>query len=137
MLDLMAEDYEFSDHEIARLQRMKTGELIKFACQAGAILGKAETNQRNRLNAYAHDLGLAFQITDDLLDAEGTEEETGKAVQKDNKAGKATFVSLLGIERAREQASVLSDQAIKHLEIFGQKAEPLVKLMEFVIKRRN
>ena len=89
------------------------------------------------LNAFAHDLGLAFQIIDDLLDVEGTVEETGKLVNKDENAGKATFVSLLGVERAREQANILSNQAIKHLEIFEEKGNLLQRLVHFVVQRRN
>ena len=137
MLDVIAENQLFSVPEIARLQRMKTGSLINFSCQSGAILGDAEEGQRNMLNAFAHDLGLAYQITDDLLDAEGTMEETGKAVGKDADAGKATFVSLLGVERAREQANFLSEQAIKHLEIFEEKGNLLKSLVEYVVQRRS
>ena len=125
MLDLVAEDHELDMPEITRLQRMKTGALINYSCMAGAVLGKANEGQRHMLSAYAHDLGLAFQIVDDLLDVEGTAEEMGKAVNKDEDAGKATFVSLLGVERAREQADILTDQAIKHLEIFGEKSNLL------------
>ena len=137
MLDLMAQKKEFAVPEVTRLQRMKTGSLISFSCQAGAILGKAAQNQRHMLNAFAHDLGLAFQIVDDLLDEEGTIEELGKRVKKDSGAGKATFVSLLGIERAREQADILSAQAIKHLEIFEEKGDLLGRLAQFVVQRRN
>ena len=137
MLDLVAEGHELDMPEITRLQRMKTGALINYSCMAGAVLGKANEGQRHMLSAYAHDLGLAFQIVDDLLDVEGTAEEMGKAVNKDEDAGKATFVSLLGVERAREQADILTDQAIKHLEIFGEKSNLLKNLAEFVVHRRN
>ena len=137
MLDLLAADHELDVPEITRLQRMKTGALISFSCQAGAILGKAGENQRYMLAAYAHDLGLAFQIVDDLLDLEGDAEEMGKRTGKDDQAGKATFVSLLGAERAREQASILTEQAIKHLEIFSEKGNLLRDLAEYVIKRRK
>ncbi|MDP6259057.1 MAG: polyprenyl synthetase family protein, partial [Rhodospirillales bacterium] len=104
---------------------------------AGAILGKSSDTQRHLLSAYAHDIGLAFQITDDLLDIEGDVEELGKETKKDKAAGKATFVSLLGVERAREQAKILTDQAIKHLEIFGKSGNLLCDLAQFVIDRRN
>jgi farnesyl diphosphate synthase len=137
MLDLVAEDHTLGVSEITRLQRMKTGALINCSSQAGAILGKASDNQRHLLSAYAHDIGLAFQITDDLLDIEGDVEELGKETKKDKAAGKATFVSLLGVERAREQAKILTDQAIKHLEIFGKKGNLLCDLAQFVIDRRN
>ncbi|MEO5335594.1 MAG: polyprenyl synthetase family protein [Magnetospirillum sp. WYHS-4] len=137
MMDLLAEKNPLSLDGITRLQRMKTGALIAFSCEAGAILGKAPPQARQALKAYAHDLGLAFQIVDDLLDVEGDEKEVGKKVRKDAKAGKATFVSLLGIERAREQARLLGDQAVRHLEIFAEKADPLRGLAEFILKRRS
>ena len=137
MLDLVAEEIQLGMPEITRLQRMKTGALINCSCQSGAILGKASQTQRHLLNAYAYDIGLAFQITDDLLDVEGDSQELGKAINKDCEAGKATFVSLLGAERARAQAQLLSEQAIKHLEIFGEKANLLRELAKFVINRRN
>ncbi|MBT3916775.1 MAG: polyprenyl synthetase family protein [Rhodospirillaceae bacterium] len=137
MLDLVAEDHALGVSEITRLQRMKTGSLINCSCQAGAILGKASDTQRHLLSAYAHDIGLAFQIADDLLDVEGDENELGKAINKDEAAGKVTFVSLLGVERAREQAEILTDQAMKHLEIFGEKGNLLRDLAQFVIDRRK
>ena len=137
MLDLVAENYELGVAEITRLQRMKTGALMSCSCQAGAILGKASKTQRHLLNAYAHDVGLAFQISDDLLDIEGDPKKLGKATNKDDKAGKATFVSLLGVERARDQAQALTDQAIKYLEVFGKKGDLLSDLAQFVIERRN
>lgn len=137
MLDILAEDNDLGLPEITRLQRMKTGALINCSCQSGAILGKASDTQRHLLNAYANDIGLAFQIADDLLDIESTPEDLGKATRKDDAAGKATFVSLLGVERAREQAVILTDQAMKHLEIFGEKADLLRDLAQFVIERRS
>jgi farnesyl diphosphate synthase len=137
MLDLVAENYELGVAEITRLQRMKTGALMSCSCQAGAILGKASKTQRHLLNAYAHDIGLAFQISDDLLDIEGDPKKLGKATNKDDKAGKATFVSLLGVERARDQAKALTDQAIKYLEVFGKRGDLLSDLAQFVIERRN
>ena len=136
MLDLMAEKTTLNIPEITRLQRMKTGMLIGIACEAGAILGRAHETPRHALRAYAHDLGLAFQIADDLLDVEGTEAEVGKKTKKDSVAGKATFVKLLGLERAREHAQLLANQAMQHLEIFEEKGEPLKQLAQFVIQRR-
>ncbi len=137
MMDLEAEKKKLSIDEIIRLQRLKTGELFAMSCEAGAILGKGARMLRSALRGYAHDLGLAFQITDDLLDAEGTRAEAGKAVNKDRQAGKATLVSVLGIERAKEQAQILSAQAIGHLEVFDKKADDLRALAEFVITRRR
>ncbi len=135
MLDLVAEQHTLDIPEITRLQRMKTGALIAVACDMGAIMGKASKQARQALNHYAHDIGLAFQIADDLLDVEGDAEEVGKATGKDEAAGKATFVSLLGVERAREQAHMLSEQAATHLEMFGEKGEHLKELANFIVTR--
>ncbi len=137
MIDLQAEHEAFDIAQITRLQRLKTGELIAYACEAGAILGQASKQSREALRDYAHDLGLAFQIADDLLDVEGSIEEVGKAVNKDADAGKATFVSILGTERARSQANRLADQAIAHLSIFGDKAERLCQVAKFVVERKS
>jgi farnesyl diphosphate synthase len=138
MLDLAAEKKRLSVNEIIRLQRLKTGEMFAVSCEAGAILGKAPAMLRNALRRYAHDIGLAFQITDDLLDAEGTREEAGKEVRKDDARGKATLVQALGIERAREQAIILAEQAAAHLEVFDyKKARHLHALAKFVVNRRK
>lgn len=137
MLDLIAETTQLDIGAITRLQRMKTGELIAVSTETGAILGKASQQHSNALRAYAHDLGLAFQIIDDLLDAEGTEAETGKPVGKDAVAGKATFVTILGAERARSQAKLLSEQAINHLSVFDGRAQHLEEVARFVVDRRS
>ena len=137
MIDLIAERQVLDIGAIIRLQRMKTGALIAFACEAGAILAKAVGEPRIALHGYAHDLGLAFQIADDLLDVEGSAAETGKPVGADAAAGKATFVSILGVERARAQAGVLVDQAVAHLDLFEQKAELLRQVARFVINRSS
>lgn len=137
MFDLAAESLELGLDGVKRLQRMKTGALFGFACEAGAILGQAPAAARQALRAYAEDLGLAFQIADDLLDAEGSEAEVGKKVGKDAAQGKATFVSLLGLEKAREEAQMLASRAISCLDIFGEKAEPLALLARFVVARRT
>ena len=137
MLDLLAEHRELGMAEITRLQRMKTGALIAFSCEAGAILGKAGDSARHALRAYAHDLGLAFQIVDDLLDVEGDAEVVGKATHKDERAGKATFVSLLGIARARSQSDMLAKQAVEHLGMFDTAADPLRALAGFIVERKN
>jgi farnesyl diphosphate synthase len=136
MLDLIAETTELDIGAITRLQRLKTGEMIAFACEAGAILGKASSPQRHALHNYAHDLGLAFQIADDLLDAGGDAAVTGKPTGRDAEAGKATFVSILGIERAREQARLLAAQAAAHLDIFDDRADLLKAVATFVVERR-
>ena len=137
MLDLMAETANLGMDEVTRLQRMKTGMLIAFACLSGAILGKAPEAARHALQAFVHDLGLAFQIVDDLLDVEGDEKELGKKTGKDAAAGKVTFVSLMGRDRARAQAEMLSGQATQHLEMFAEKADPLRELAQFIVQRRS
>ena len=137
MIDLIAESRVLDIGAITRLQRMKTGALIAFACEAGAILARAPHEVRLALRGYAHDLGLAFQIADDLLDVEGSAEETGKPVGADAVAGKATFVSILGVARARAQAELLVGQAVAHLDLFEQRAELLRQVARFVIDRRT
>ncbi len=137
MIDLIAEKQTLDIGAITRLQRMKTGALIAFSCEAGAILAKTASELRTALRGYAHDLGLAFQIADDLLDVEGSAAETGKPVGADAAAGKATFVSILGAERARAQAGLLIDQAVAHLDLFEQRAELLRQVARFVVNRRT
>lgn len=136
MIDLEAETKTLNLDEITQLQRLKTGALIAVACQAGAIMGKASEDAQIALNDYARDLGLAFQIADDLLDVEGSVEETGKAVGKDANAGKETFVSLLGVTGAREKANELVDRAVSHLSAFDERAELLRLTARFVVDRR-
>ena len=137
MIDLIAEHQTLDIGAITRLQRMKTGALIAFACEAGAILAKAPHELRTALRGYAHDLGLAYQIADDLLDVEGSAAETGKPVGADIAAGKATFVSILGVTRARAQGELLVRQAMAHLDLFEQRAELLREAARFVITRRT
>ena len=137
MLDLIAEHEQFDMGSTTRLQRLKTGEMIAFSCCAGAILGKASQPQMQALHNYAHDLGLAFQIADDLLDIDGDPAITGKPVQQDAAAGKATFVSILGADRARDQARLLADQAARHLEIFDERADMLKAVATYVVERRH
>jgi len=137
MIDLQAETRRLNLDEITRLQRLKTGALIAVACEAGAILGGAGKAARTALLNYARDLGLAFQIADDLLDVEGSVEETGKAVNKDAAAGKGTFVSLLGVDGARTKARSLADQAASHLSIFDERADYLRETALFVVERRH
>lgn len=137
MFDLLAGEIDMDMSAITRMQQMKTGRLIAFACEAGGILGRAPHRMRIALKAYAHDLGLAFQIADDLLDVEGEAGQIGKAVQKDDAAGKATFVSLLGLERARGQAEMLASQAVAHLDVFDDKADLLRQVARYVIDRKR
>ncbi len=135
MMDLAAEHEIFDLPATTRLQQLKTGALIGFCLEAGAIMGRIPDAARTPLRGYARDLGLAFQIADDLLDVEGESEKTGKAVGKDAAAGKATFVSLLGVDRARLQAQALIDQAVDHLHSFGQEADLLRAIARFAIER--
>lgn len=137
MLDLIGEKSEFDLGTISRLQRMKTGKLMSFACEAGAILGKAGEPQRKALLNYANDLGLAFQVTDDILDVESNVTVLGKDTGKDSQAGKATFVSTMGKEQARARAEMLVAQAKRHLAIFQGRAEMLEDLADYVLKRRT
>lgn len=122
---------------IRRMQSMKTGALIRFACTAAATLAAAPADDRQRLARYGDTLGLAFQIADDLLDVEGTAEETGKAVAKDAGAGKATLVSLMGLEHARRKLSELEHEAIGLMTHYGERGTTLSQAASFVVNRRS
>jgi farnesyl diphosphate synthase len=122
---------------IARMERLKTGGLIAFACEGAAILGQASVGARQALAGYAHALGLAYQVVDDLLDAEGEAGEIGKTAGKDAKAGKATFVAILGLAGARTEAARLAAEAGRHLDFFGKKADFLRDMTRFVIERHR
>ena len=137
MMDLQAENKNLNIGVVTRIQRLKTGALISFACISGAILGRAEKKDRFALQAYAHDIGLAFQIKDDLLDVTGKKKNLGKAVKKDKKAGKKNFVSILGKERAKKQAELLANQALKHLKSFDSKANILREVARFIVERKK
>ncbi len=137
MLDMLAEGQDLSAPEVTRLQALKTGRLIQFSAEAGAILGRAAAAQRNHLAGYGRDLGAAFQIADDLLDALGSAADIGKTAGKDAAAGKATLVAILGAERARAQAEILAGQARSHLHSFGPRAERLRELAAYVVMRRS
>ncbi len=136
MIDMLAEGRNFTAPEVTRLQSMKTGRLIEFSAEAGAILGRASPPQRQALAHFGHELGAAFQIADDLLDALSSTEEMGKTAGKDAAAGKATLVAILGTARAREQATHLAEQACQHLDPFGERADLLRALARFVVARR-
>ena len=134
-MDLAAAQAGFDLPTVTRLQQMKTGALISASVEAGAILGRVPPEGRLGLRGYAHDLGLAFQIVDDLLDADGDEAAVGKKLRKDGDAGKETFLSLLGPERARAQSTMLVDQAIRHLHAYGPEADLLRDVARFVLER--
>lgn len=135
MMDMVAETTDFDLPTVSRLQQLKTGALLCAAVEMGAILGKLPAEGRATLRAYARDIGLAFQIVDDLLDHEGDEAAAGKALRKDEAAGKQTFVSLLGVDRARSQARLLVDQAIALLGSHGEEAELLRAIARFIVDR--
>ncbi|HEU0134761.1 MAG TPA: farnesyl diphosphate synthase [Allosphingosinicella sp.] len=135
MMDLAAAEQSLDLAAVTRLQQLKTGALIGFCLEAGAIMGKCPPERRIGLRGYARDVGLAFQIADDLLDEEGQEEKTGKKVGKDRAKGKETFVTLLGRERARQQAELLAGQAVEHLKGFGPEADLLRAIARFAVER--
>ncbi len=137
MIDLQSPQLDLDAGGLTRLQKMKTGALIGFALEAGAILGGADEAHRHALTGYAHDVGLAFQIADDVLDVDAKSADLGKTAGKDAADGKVTFASLLGTERARDQAGLLVEQAINHLALFGDDANGLRQAAEFVIKRHS
>jgi farnesyl diphosphate synthase len=134
-MDIAAEGQALDLPAITRLQQLKTGALLGAAVEMGAILGRVPQEGRAHLRGFARDAGLAFQIADDLLDLEGDAAAAGKALRQDEAAGKATFASLLGPQRAREQARMLVDQAIAHLAQHGQEAELLRAVAHFVVER--
>ncbi len=137
MMDMVADEegVTYDLHTITRLQQLKTGALLAASVEMGAILGKVAPQGRAHLRAYARDIGLAFQIADDLLDVEGDVEKAGKALRKDNEQGKQTFVTLMGVDKAREQARALVDQAIGHLAAHGSEADILRALARFIVER--
>ena len=142
MLDLAAEGrFEktraLGEDAIATMQAMKTGALIRFACRAGAILGKADAKARGQMDLYGAAIGQAFQIADDLLDVEGDSATIGKATAKDAAAGKATLVAALGVSAARNRLDSLVEQADAALTTFGAKADTLRAAARFVAQRQN
>ncbi len=137
MMDIVAEQGGFDLDAVSRLQALKTGALLAASVEMGAILGRVAPEGRTHLRRYARDIGLAFQIADDLLDHEGDEELAGKALRKDAGAGKQTFVSLLGAERAREQARMLVDQAVAHLGQHGAEADLLREVARYIVDRKH
>ena len=136
-LDLEAEKDQPDEEGIIRLQAMKTGALIRFACEAGAIIGNADVKDRERLAEYGSAIGLAFQLADDLLDVTADASHVGKATGKDAAAGKATLVSMHGIEWTRQQLAGLVAQAEDLLEPFGEKAVLLKDAARFIAERQS
>ncbi len=134
MIDLLSEQKELNIEQITRLQRMKTGELFQVSCEAGAILGKAPRQLRNALRGYANNMGLVFQITDDLLDATVVLNEDGTP-RVDKSSEKGTYVSVLGIDKAKQQAELLTKQAVDCLNVFGKNADCLKDLSYMILNR--
>lgn len=135
VMDMAAQTGEFDLSAVTRLQQLKTGALLSAAVEMGAIMGHVGPEGRLHLKGYARDIGLAFQIADDLLDHEGDEGKAGKALRKDAAAGKQTFLTLLGADRARDQARMLVNQAIGHLAQHGPEADLLRGLARFIVER--
>ncbi len=137
MIDMLPDGSGKDLNAITRMQRLKTGALISCAGECACIVGGASDPERAALNAFLHDLGLVYQIADDLLDAEGSESDLGKAVGKDAGAGKANFVTLLGVEPARERVRLLAAQAKEHLAMFRNSAHFLAQSVDFVLERKH
>ncbi len=135
MMDIVSDQQQYDLAQVTRLQQLKTGALLAASVEMGAVLGKVPPEGRAPLRAYSRDVGLAFQIADDLLDVEGDEDKAGKALRKDEGQGKQTFVTLMGRDKARAQAEMLVDQAGEHLASYGDDARVLVELAQFVVKR--
>jgi farnesyl diphosphate synthase len=135
MMDLVAEGQQLDLPSITRLQQLKTGALIEYSVEAACIMVRLTHEARTPYRGYARNIGLAFQIADDLIDHSGDQAAAGKPTGKDANAGKATFVSVLGPERARQQASLLVTQAIEHLDEHGEEADLLRAIARFAIER--
>ena len=138
MLDLLAENMQNPNNPeelIRKIEEMKTGRLLRFAIEAGAVLGQADIQAHNALMLYAMKIGLTFQISDDILDVEGNQALVGKTLHKDEAQNKLTFVSLYGLQGAKDLAKKLTNEAIAALEMFGNKAANLINLAQFIIER--
>lgn len=137
MLDLTAENTAQSEQAVLRLQSMKTGALIAYACEAGAILGHASETERQSLLGYGKCLGRAFQLADDLIDATGESDLAGKATGKDADRGKATLVAIYGISAARARLNETIEEANELLAPFGARADILAECARFIASRKN
>jgi farnesyl diphosphate synthase len=136
VIDMLASE-TFGVEDVVNLQRLKTGQLFEFSCEAGPLLAKASAEDRARLRAYAREMGVVFQITDDLLDVTSTAEKTGKAVGKDAEMGKATLVTLLGVEGARAEAKKRAEAAIAALGPYAARSPELSGLPLFLLSRET
>lgn len=136
MLDMSNNKDDFTIQLVTRLQKLKTGALFNFAGQAPAIMGYASIHEKQAILAYTQKLGLAYQMTDDILDAEGTREIVGKDTGKDADK-KATYITIMGIEKAKDQVKILHEQALDYLENFGSRCQLLRDLFEYVVERKH
>lgn len=140
MLDLYSErsDADYHLEEIIRhIEEMKTGRLIRFACEAGAALGNADLEETEALVVYSRKIGIAFQIADDILDVEGNPALVGKTLNKDAAQGKLTFVGLYGLDKSKQMADELVKEAKESLALFGKKAQTLQQLADYIVNRKN
>lgn len=136
-IDLESEDKTITLQELETIHRKKTGALIKAAILAGAIAGNTDQDTYDKLSTYADNIGLAFQIKDDILDVTGTQEELGKMPGSDLLQDKSTYISLLGMDSSVEKLNRLTTDAIEILASFGKKAEPLIDLAHYIQKRNH
>ncbi|GBQ69231.1 geranylgeranyl pyrophosphate synthase [Ameyamaea chiangmaiensis NBRC 103196] len=137
MIDMEGEGRALALDEVRRLHALKTGALIRYAADAGAILGQADAATMERIAAYGRDVGTAFQVADDVLDATASAEELGKTAGKDAAAGKSTYVALLGIDGAAAEARTLAERAVTALDGFGAQADGLRALAYYMVERRS
>ena len=141
MLDLTAAQYTLktanAEDIINHIEEMKTGRLLRYAVEAGATLGNAPFDVKNKLLSYARKIGIAFQITDDILDVTGDDKVVGKTLHKDNAQNKLTFINLYGLEKSQQMADRLINEAINELSVFGDKAKSLILLAQYIITRNH
>ena len=137
MIDMSGETVEGDMAAVARMNRLKTGALISFAVEAGALIGAAPDDARHALTRYATDVGVIFQMADDIMDVAGDAASAGKAVAKDVAAGKVNLVSLLGVDGARQRVRLLAAQAKNHIALFGSRSKVLCEAVDYVVDRRS
>lgn len=136
IVDMQSEGKKITLDELKYLHLNKTGAIIRSACTIGALMSNATDNEIEAIDEFAQNLGIAFQIQDDILDVIGDEKELGKPIGSDSDGGKNTYVALVGLEKSKELASEYSQKAKKSLEMFGGKAEFLIKLTDYLTKRK-
>lgn len=143
MMDLNVNKVHYNESEITRLQLLKTGSLFEVSCEAGSILGKAPLSLRNALKGYARDIGVAFQIIDDIMDVEqdgknsfivDEKYDNKENLKKNNEIG---YIKIMGITKARNQANLLLDQSVKYLEVFDERSKMLKELVKYIAKRNQ